>query len=799
MSQSPLRPALFVFFLILAGTWAGLGWSGRDGGTVILCILAGVCVLAAWPMKAASTGICICLFLAGGMRSASIEPGPLRLTSLDGSNAIVTGRIAGLHREEGRIRVFVETWTVNRRRLRARVSFILIGDPAAEEWDDIEVTGRIDTGRMTFNQWTDGFENAPFFLRGASMLSWKTSWCVFFIRPIARRIAGILESSSGPTASRLMQQLFLGRVWAGERIDMWAYSESGLIHILAVSGMHVSVLSVAASAVVSFSRVGPIGRAASILAILAVFSALTGFRPSVVRAAMMAGFAGAGRASGRDPEGLNCLGAAGVVMVAWNPVVVMDMGFILSFAATGALMTALHPTPGLPGSASRGRSGGGTLAGGCAETIKVLAMISPLLARLIGNLPLQSIVAGPLAAVLALCLLKTALLISLAGALFPAIASGIGPFADFLASALEVSAAGASRFGFLNLSLPRPSPVILAAAYAILGSGLVTGIHLGSGGVFSILRSSALLLAPWIVILTHGFFATGASQAISLQIIDCGQGSCILATSPGGERILIDTGPGKAHGRRGLGALLRDLGVRSLDAVVLTHFHDDHTGGISEVAQMCKTLVCGPGMTGQTAKLLPSAGRLPQIVEVHRGINHDLGGISLDFLWPPAESVFSGQENENARSLVFTLRTRSLTECATPGEALILLTGDLEGKGLAVVADDFASLCKTHSGLKIISLPHHGSKGSFYESLYDFAGLVILQRGRNNRHGHPSPIVVKALGERDIEILDTALLGRISICIEAGVLSIGSQISYPGGIHSNPRIHLESGKPESCR
>lgn len=208
------------------------------------------------------------------------------------------------------------------------------------------------------------------------------------------------------------------------------------------------------------------------------------------------------------------------------------------------------------------------------------------------------------------------------------------------------------------------------------------------------------------------------------------RGDAILVRD-GPHALLVDTGPGDTI----TDALARQH-VLWLDAVIVTHLHDDHTGGIDDLAGLVPTgsLYVGEGVSGSLPEGLGrDADRLvgSGIGELCAGDEVRLGGFTMTCLWP--REATDGSENEDSVCLLLTY--------GEGGAGLrMLLTGDAESNVLDSIVSQVGDI-------DVLKVGHHGSRVSLDggQAAVLRAEVAVASAGEGNSYGHPAPECVETL------------------------------------------------------
>jgi beta-lactamase superfamily II metal-dependent hydrolase len=246
---------------------------------------------------------------------------------------------------------------------------------------------------------------------------------------------------------------------------------------------------------------------------------------------------------------------------------------------------------------------------------------------------------------------------------------------------------------------------------------------------------------------------------LRVDFVAVGQGDAALVTSPVGKTVLIDGGPRQAADE--LVAFLRGRDAGPLDLVLLTHRHEDHLGGLTEVIErrgtrMFLDALAPPGQEHGT----PLYQRLVAALERRRipvrqaeaGRTIDLGGSArLVLLAPPAAPIVGSRSDVNANSVVARLEY---------GRVRVLFAADAEAATerwlLAQGADLRASVLK---------VAHHGSRHSSTPAFLDAVAprVAVLSLGAGNRYRHPAPETLARLARANIRVYRTDVDGTITL------------------------------------
>lgn len=523
------------------------------------------------------------------------------------------------------------------------------------------------------------------------------------------------------------------------------FRASGLSHLTAVSGANVAMVLGFIMVVLSALGIGRRGRIAGGLLAVGMFTVITRWEPSVLRAALMASIALAAFLFGRRATAIHGLGLAFIALAAIDPNSLWSVGFQLSFAATAGILVIgplilkrLERLPSLLAQA---------LAVGASAQIAVL----PLLAAHFGRLSLVALPAN----LAAFALIAPATVIGFAGGLVSLLSIAAGAIVMKPAVLCVMVLEGISHlFGGSRLSevqLPNFGVGALIAAYAAIAAIV---LRLGPRPRWA--RWPAVIALFVFVLAGLVPIATSAAPAgMRITFFDVGQGDAALIEDPSGARILIDGGPAPLL----LARTLARRGYDRIDVVVFSHAHFDHANGLFEVIDRFDVRVLlHPGIEDP---LLRRAGTLEVSSD---GDTMSVGDIRLQTLGPTAslrEAAEAGLGLDD-QSEGTTLNDASVVLRVSYGKACALFTGDIEEAGQQELVDKHRS----QIDCTILKAPHHGSArlvGEFVDAVDP--EWVSVSVGPND-YGHPTKTALELFERAGARLLRTDRLGDIVLVID---------------------------------
>jgi competence protein ComEC len=548
------------------------------------------------------------------------------------------------------------------------------------------------------------------------------------VERLRARIGGAIAAAlpDGPSAA-VLQGLAVGL--RGNIPDaLWeAFAVTGVAHLMAISGLHVTGCAVAVLLLLRLAWRLPAcarlrGRAwieaAVVVGATGGYALLSGSSVPALRTFATVAVVAGLRSLRRAVTPARALAATAGLLVAADPLAPASAGFWLSFVATAALLAVAA-------------AGAGTWAKAVAFARAqgaITALLTPVLAASFGRLslvaPLVNAVAIPLFSLLLLpALLATTALAAVAPAasafawrVLAALLDRTWPLLEWIAARPEASWS--------------PAAVPLAASAAAVALGFAAFFLRAAG-----LRAAAAVLVLAVV---AGRPAQLDDGAFTLTVVDVGQGlAAVVETAE--HTLVFDAGArwrgGGAAARVSLLPLLRARGLRRIDRLVASHDDEDHAGGVETLRRGLQVthLMAAPG------------SQLDADETCAAGESWRWDGVTFRVVHPP--DAFAGSANERSCAI----------HVSGPGGSALLLADPEREAETALAARAIAA--------DVVLLPHHGSKSSSSEPLVEAVGarLGIASAGFGNRWNMPVPAVVARWRAAGTTVLDTAAEGAITV------------------------------------
>jgi len=581
----------------------------------------------------------------------------------------------------------------------------------------------------------------------------------FHIIKLRRFIENAITKNIGQTHG-FIKALLLGNRTDLSDVEFDSLRNSGLLHVTAVSGLHVGIAASFVLSFLSFIKKRWVRYLSVFVALLFLIS-VTGFSPSVIRAVFMICVGYAGNLMLRKADTLNLLGAILTAYLAFSPFSVHSASLLLSFSSTAGLIVFAEPLQRAITTwwfKLKGKYVPKFFKG-------IISTFSVSLACTVFSVPVSMALfdnfsaAGLITNVLCLWLVKyifilAAVSVALSGFSF------LGPFFAVVSLILNWSVKYIMKISdlfsgtFLSELEANPLTIMISA-----GIGYIVYLLMGTKSSKKTRKkrskqvgrvAAAVIVAVVLLIATSVAekVATPHDDKLHTVFVDVGQG---LGTyiSINEKAVIFDCGGSKDAGEA-INESLWEHGIKEIDYIVISHLHDDHANGISEIFSEWEIdEVIVPYTEGDPSILVElmmlAAEEGAEVVTVSEDILRNFGEAKIKLLTKHLDPESSDQ-NEN-----------SIVSVVSYSNFSVMFTGDITDKAERRLIDAYGLSLRT----KILSIPHHGSK---YSSTKEFLDMVspeisVISVGKNS-YGHPSDEVLERLLKYG-DILTTQTLGNI--------------------------------------
>lgn len=563
---------------------------------------------------------------------------------------------------------------------------------------------------------------------------------------VKEKLEEILNLYLNEDSSIVMKSILLGDYRYLEEEDLEKFRDLGLAHIIAVSGLHIGIIT--SLLIYSFAYFGINRRVNIIISVIIiwVYAYIIGFPVSVIRANIMYTVLMLSQILRKPYDSLNSLFLSLLLMVIINPFWIFHVGFQLSFAATFFVIYYTSKVKILFNFPKEG--GFKSLSSIVAAQLGVL----PILAYYFNRIPTVGIVANLLLVPLFnICLVMSILLIPISF-ISEYLASSMGFVIDSILNVQSLGMNILSYFPVLYVKVRSPSIFEIILYYFIMFI------------VFEIIsyrninrRAFKLVFIFFLTILVTQQILISLDNSLSIEFIDVGQGDSILIRTKSGN-YLIDTG-GDIFGQFDVGEnvllpYLEKQGIFKLNGVFISHFDKDHCGSLVYLMDNMKIENVYIGYTDDDNELYREIKEkaiekgIP-IRLLNKGEQLKIGNSTyLLVVGPDRDLLETVEVDDNDLSLVLMLRHF---------DNKVLFTGDIERRGEINVIETL------HTDIGLLKVPHHGSNTSSSVELLQKLKpkAAVVSAGRNNMFGHPHEEVVKRYEENYIRLYRTDESGLI--------------------------------------
>ncbi|MDD7220601.1 MAG: DNA internalization-related competence protein ComEC/Rec2 [Clostridia bacterium] len=604
-----------------------------------------------------------------------------------------------------------------------------------------------------------------YYLKNATVKKKSQSYSVYgqFLVNMRERFERILEYTCGNQAAAF-DAIVLGDKSALEPEEKLRYQMGGIIHILAISGLHISLLGVGLYNLLKKTGLGIWPSGFISLAIMLQYGMMTGGSVSTMRAVCMFLLSVGAKILGRIYDMFTGLALSAILILMESPSYLLDSGFLLSFGAVLGIGTVL---PALEKIIKTENKTVKTLM----ASVSVQLCTLPVVLWFYGEVSIAGIF-------LNLIVLPTAGIVLISGtsaALLGLLCLPLSKIAALPGRAIlamyEILCKMAAKLPFCTWIAGRPTLLQAGIYYLLLILILAGGSCLAekTGHMKVCISFCTTFLACTVL-----FLGCHPEKGLKITCLDVGQGDGIVADVQGKWHFLVDggsTSKSKA-GQYVILPFLKNQGISRLDGIFVSHTDEDHINGISQLLElMGKNLTsvkadalvmplwtAKPENYRKLEELAKQAG--VKTMYVKAGDRVRFGETTINVLWPPKGTT---GDNINEDAMVFMLEYKNFQG---------LFTGDIGEETERKLLGDLKDI-------DFLKVAHHGSRYSTCDKFLNVVKpeLGVISCSSTNKYGHPSPETIERLNHADCRIAYTMKTGAVTVITNGNTIEYGGFVS----------------------
>lgn len=607
-----------------------------------------------------------------------------------------------------------------------------------------------------------------YFMKNAVIIKKSTSYSFYrqLMQKLREKLGQVLKKCGGKDAA-LFEAMLLGEKSNLEEEQKLRYQMAGMIHILAISGLHISILGMGLFSLLKKAGIGNGGAGFLALCVMLQYGTLTGGSVSAMRSVCMFVLAVGAKITGRIYDLLTALALSAILLLMDAPACLYSSSFLLSFGAVAGL-AVLAPCL-IRILEIKGRTGKALI-----SSIAVQTASLPVSLLFFGEVS----IAGIFLNLLVLPTVGGVLLSGLCCSIFGLFCQELGMAAALPGRILlwiyEKTGVVAGNLPFCTWIGGAPKIWQVIFYYMLLTTGILLGLGMKRRKksqqerkgekffLFKKYRSRILACGILAAFLGSGIFMLSWKTQKELRItcLDVGQGDGIVVETPGKQVFLIDFGSSnkKNTAQYQLLPYLKNRGISYIDGIFVSHTDGDHISGILEFLEMANKKLTS---IKAGALLLPDWKSPPKAYEdlallakksgikvISAGEGDRFTDDELKFSVLAPEEGAEGK-NVNEEGMVIELEYKDFRG---------IFTGDI---GMETEEDILGSL----RDVDFLKTAHHGSRYSTGEEFLKQTKpeLAVISCSDSNTYGHPSPETTLRLKEKDVQVEYTMKSGAITV------------------------------------
>ncbi len=607
---------------------------------------------------------------------------------------------------------------------------------------------------------------------------------------LSEKADGILVNTAGEEDGGVLSSILLGNKGMIDADIKELYQKSGIAHILAISGLHLSLIGAGLYSLLKKAGTAYPTRFLITAFILFTYTILIGPQIAIIRALIMLGMRLAAYGFGRAFDPVTAIALSAAIILLRNPWYLWDASFQLSFTAVCAIYLILPWMSLIKSSAKRVTNKKRRIAKAVSESLicsfSVFALGLPVLTWHYFEITPASVLIN----LLVIPMLSVILFASVTGVTAGLVLPVIGEYCAI--PLILLSKCGIRIYQLIcqaALSVPpgrivtgRPPVAVIILYYALVITAVyyalksfqkakrrsLSAVRIQARAKGQI-RTAFSMIGFSVVMLLMACHVSGRIlHCPKVVMLDIGQGDCLYISDGHGRNYLVDGGSSSIENiaKKRIEPFLLSNGVAAIDAVFVSHGDEDHINGIEQMIErqtvgirIRQLVVPEPAYQDEALQRLiaKSCNAGVKISMISEDDMIDTGYITLRCLGPPHD------HRGEAESVVEPGNEASVVLDMTCGAFGMLFTGDLEGEGEDLIVKKLKSEKKRR--ITVLKTAHHGSKNSTTEEFLQVTKpkISVISAGKNNLYGHPNRETIEQIRQTGCKTFCTIDAGAVTI------------------------------------
>lgn len=573
-----------------------------------------------------------------------------------------------------------------------------------------------------------------------------------YLYKIHQKFNNVYDTILPEKESSILKAMLLGDKKNLDNSIKEVYQKAGISHILAISGLHISILSGFLWIILNHIGFNKKINSTIVLIILCLYCIFTGNSVSTIRAVTMIGIVLIGTIIYKESDIYTSIGTAALILLLYQPLYLYDVGFQLSFGAvTGIIILSpiLERVIHIPKA----------IKPYIISTLAATLVTYPIIAFHFNTISVVGLMVNIFVLPFVAVLVGFGLMAGIIGIFSIVLGKFICGIVYFTLILYEFICTIATNIIFSELLIGEPNIIIIAIYYIIV----LIIVYYYYNIPKERLAMKKYIISSITIFLIIGIVIMFIPKKLEIVYLDIGQGDSIAIHTPDNKNILIDGGGnifkqlGEANtGTQTILPYLKYKGINSLDYVFVSHPDGDHILGIIEIIDYIKI-----------KQIIVSENNDINDNELFIILKNKADKYSIPIVKMGEKDVIDLKNNLYIKCLypdentyIDSYNNGSLVICMEYNKRVFTFTGDIEKEAEYNISNKYTKLYSD-----VLKVPHHGSKTSSTKELLNIVNpsVAIISSGRNNSYGHPHKEVIDRYKDINTIIYNTAEQGAITI------------------------------------